>query len=137
MGGRPRIHAPGNQFELGYYRLNLSDTQLDDVATKLRLVLPQDRQFKEALKTDGMLEPADGQELVITYKGNYVRIKYQQGRPVKILPEEKPKDCKNWSMKALKEKGVWCEGFDGLTGNDMERRFKSVKAEKKEEERVE
>jgi hypothetical protein len=92
MGGRPRIHAPGNQFELGYYRLNLSDTQLDDVATKLRLVLPQDRQFKEALKTDGMLEPADGQELVITYKGNYVRIKYQQGRPVKILPEEKPKD---------------------------------------------
>jgi hypothetical protein len=92
MGGRPRIHAPGDQFELGYYRLNLSDTQLDDVSNKLRLVLPQDRQFKEGLKTDGVLAPADGQELVITYKGNYVRIKYQQGRPVRITPEDKPKD---------------------------------------------
>jgi hypothetical protein len=92
MGGRPRIHAPGNQFELGYYRLNLSDKQLDDVSDKLRLILPEDRQFKDALKTDGMLQPADGQELVITYKGNYVRIKYEQGKPVRITPEDKPKD---------------------------------------------
>jgi hypothetical protein len=92
MGGRPRIHAPGNQFELGYYRLNLSNTQLDDVASKLRLVLPRDSKFKEALQTDGVLEPADGQELLITYKGNYVRIKYQQGKAVRITPEDKPKD---------------------------------------------
>jgi hypothetical protein len=92
MGGRPRVHAPGNQFELGYYRLNLSSTQLDDVSDKLRLVLPDDRQFKEALKVDGVLAPADGQELVITYKGNYVRITYQQGKPVRITPEKKPKD---------------------------------------------
>jgi hypothetical protein len=91
MGGRPRIHAPGDQFELGYYRLNLSDTQLDDVASKLRLVVPADSKFKDALKTDGVLAPADGQELLITYKGNYVRIKYQEGRPVRITPEGKPK----------------------------------------------
>jgi hypothetical protein len=71
--------------------LNLSDKQLDDVSDKLRLVLPDDRKFKEALKTDGVLEPADGQELLITYKGNYVRIKYQQGQPVRITPVDKPK----------------------------------------------
>ena len=89
MGGRPRIHAPGSQFELGYYRLNLSPTQLDDVASKLRLVLPRDGAFKDALQADGVLEPADGQELLITYRGNYVRIKYQQGRAVRITPEDK------------------------------------------------
>jgi len=92
MGGRPRIHKTGDQFELGYYRLNLSGEQLDDVASKLRLVLPRDSKFRDALQTEGVLEPADGQELLITYKGNYVRIKYQQGRPVRITPEDKSEE---------------------------------------------
>jgi hypothetical protein len=44
-------------------------------------------------------------------------------------PEEKAKDCKNWSMKALKERRIWCDGFDGLTGEEMERRTKIIKEE--------
>ena len=61
---------------------------------------------RTALKTDGMLEPADGQELVITYKGNYVRIKYQQGQPVRITPEDKPKGKSQAQVQALSRASV-------------------------------
>jgi hypothetical protein len=88
MSGRPRVHAPGDsQFELGYYKLNLSKKQLDDISKKLQLEPKSD--FRRTLESgQGVLEPSDAQELLITYKGRYVRIKYQQGRPVRITPED-------------------------------------------------
>jgi hypothetical protein len=85
MGGRPRVHATRDQFELGYYRLNLSDAQFNDVADRLNLG-KQDANIKTQLR-EGVLQPNDGQEITITYKGRYVRLKYQNGEVVSIKPD--------------------------------------------------
>ena len=88
MGGRPKAHATRDEFELGYYRLNLSVAQLDEVARKLEL--PRDSEFRKKLETgEGVLQPSDGQEVMITYKGRYVRITYQQGKAERITPTGK------------------------------------------------
>jgi hypothetical protein len=85
MGGRPRVHATRDQFELGYYRLNLTDAQFNDVADRLNLG-KQDANIKTQLR-EGVLQPTDGQEITITYKGRYVRLKYQNGEVVSIKPD--------------------------------------------------
>jgi hypothetical protein len=85
MGGRPRVHATRDQFELGYYRLNLTDAQFNDVADRLNLG-KQDANIKTQLR-EGFLQPTDGQEITITYKGRYVRLKYQNGEVVSIKPD--------------------------------------------------
>jgi hypothetical protein len=46
-------------------------------------------------------------------------------------PEKLGKDCRNWSDKALRARGVWCEGFDSLTGREIDGRLKSEKGGKK------
>lgn len=40
-------------------------------------------------------------------------------------PQEKAErlDCKNLTMKGLKAKGIWIDGFDDLSGNEMEEKF--------------
>jgi hypothetical protein len=87
MGGRPKVHSSGNgEYELGYYRLNLDPRQLDEVAKKL--AIPGDSEFRQTLSTRGMLQPADGQEVMVTYKGRYVRITYLQGAATKITPPD-------------------------------------------------
>jgi hypothetical protein len=45
-------------------------------------------------------------------------------------PEDFPKICKDWSDKALRTRGVWCSGFDQLTGKEIDVRLK-VAADKK------
>lgn len=42
-------------------------------------------------------------------------------------PEKHPKDCKNWSNKALVARGVWCRNFDQLTGKEIEARLKQAR----------
>jgi hypothetical protein len=87
MGGRPKVHSSGNdEYELGYYRLNLNVDQLDEVARKL--AIPGGSEFRQTLSVGGLLQPADGQEVMVTYKGRYVRITYQQGQAVKITPTD-------------------------------------------------
>ena len=39
-------------------------------------------------------------------------------------PENFPKDCKNWSNKALMARGVWCGNFDQLTGKEIDAKLK-------------
>ena len=34
-------------------------------------------------------------------------------------PEDKEKDCGNWTDKALKAGNIWREGFDDLTGSEI------------------
>jgi hypothetical protein len=41
-------------------------------------------------------------------------------------PERFGKNCSEWTDKALKRQGWWCEGFDRLTGREMERRMKET-----------
>jgi len=87
MGGRPRVHQTRDEFELGYFRLNLDKPQLDKVTKKLDL--PADSDFRKRLEAgEGILQPADGQEVMITYKGRYVRLTYQAGKPARIAPED-------------------------------------------------
>jgi len=87
MGGRPQVHAPSDEFEFGYYRLNLSAAQLDEVARKLGL--PPDSEFKRTLEAGGgYRQPSDGQQIMVTYKGRYVRITYQQGQAARITPQD-------------------------------------------------
>jgi hypothetical protein len=54
-------------------------------------------------------------------------------------PEKLEKDCRNWSDKALRSRGLWYEGFDGLTGQEINARIEGEKggkgAEKKGKER--
>jgi hypothetical protein len=49
-------------------------------------------------------------------------------------PENHPKDCKNWSNKALMARGVWCGNFDQLTGKEIDARLKEAKKGIKKEE---
>jgi hypothetical protein len=84
MGGRPRVHVTRDQFELGYYKLNLDEDQFNLVADKLNL--PKNSDVRRQLK-EGFLEPADGQEIVITFNGKYVRLKYQNGLVTSIKPD--------------------------------------------------
>lgn len=87
MGGRPLVHTARDEFEFGYFRLNLTTQQLDEVARKL--ALPADSAFKRRLEAgEGYLQPSDGQQIMITYKGRYVRITYQQGQAVRITPQD-------------------------------------------------
>jgi hypothetical protein len=87
MGGLPTIHTTPDQFDIGYHQLNLSDAQVDEVARKLQLTdNPDDNEFKQKLFAGaGMLQPTN-EQLMICYKGRYVRINYQQGMPVTITP---------------------------------------------------
>jgi hypothetical protein len=86
MGGRPRIHASGSeQVDVGHYKLNLSEQQLNQVASLLNVEPGSD--FDRSLRDDqGTRQPSEGQELLITYKGRYVRIRYQQGQAQVIDP---------------------------------------------------
>jgi hypothetical protein len=45
-------------------------------------------------------------------------------------PESYPKNCKDWSNKALAARGVWSTSFDQLTGEEIDAKLKEV-AEKK------
>jgi hypothetical protein len=51
-------------------------------------------------------------------------------------PEKLEKDCRNWSDKALRSRGVWHEGFDELTGQEINARIESKKGEKGLEKKV-
>ena len=41
-------------------------------------------------------------------------------------PEDYPKVCKDWSDKALRARGVWCNNFDQLTGEEMDAKLKEA-----------
>jgi len=86
MGGRPRIHGSGgDQQQLGHFKLNLSEAQLNQVADILNI--ERGSEFEQTLLSgQGAEEPADGQVLLLTYKGRYVRIRYQDGDPEVIPP---------------------------------------------------
>ncbi|KAF2671163.1 hypothetical protein BT63DRAFT_209693 [Microthyrium microscopicum] len=43
-------------------------------------------------------------------------------------PENHPKDCKNWSNKALMARGVWSSDFDRLTGNEIDVKLKDAES---------
>jgi hypothetical protein len=76
MSGRPRISGT---FEVDQITLSLDSDQLKKVAERLGIEVAR-------LKAGGP-KPADGQELVVTHKGKYVRIRYEGG-VVKITPED-------------------------------------------------
>lgn len=89
MGGLPTIHTPPDEFNVGFHQLNLTDQQVAEVARKLGLTdTDKDREFKQKLASGGALQPSNKQ-LMICYKGRYVRITYEKGIPVKITPEDK------------------------------------------------
>jgi hypothetical protein len=92
MGGRPRIHGSGDDQEhLGHYKLNLNDEQLNQVADILNI--ERGSEFEQTLLSgQGAEEPADGQELLLTYKGRYVRIRYEGGEPEVIQPGSPAED---------------------------------------------
>jgi hypothetical protein len=76
MSGRPKISGT---FEVDQITLSLDNEQLGRVASRLGIEVAR-------LKSGGP-KPPDGQELVVTHKGKYVRIRYEAGG-VKITPEE-------------------------------------------------
>jgi hypothetical protein len=44
-------------------------------------------EFEQTLRSgEGSEQPVDGQELMLTYKGRYVRIRYEGGEPEVIQP---------------------------------------------------
>jgi hypothetical protein len=44
-------------------------------------------EFEQTLRSgEGSEQPTDGQELMLTYKGRYVRIRYEGGEPEVIQP---------------------------------------------------
>lgn len=45
-------------------------------------------------------------------------------------PENYPKDCKNWSNKALSARGIWCSNFDQLTGKEIQSKMEKVSTSK-------
>ncbi len=86
MSGRPRVHGSGdNQEDLGFYKLNLSADQLNQVADLLSIERGSDfeRQLRSGAGTEA---PKDGQQLLLTYKGKYVRLLYADGQPAVIPP---------------------------------------------------
>ena len=88
MGGLPRVHGVGSDQEeegLGHYDLNLSNDQLNQVADIL-CIEPGSEFEQQLFAGGGTVEPEDGQELMITYKGRYVRIRYEGGEADVIRP---------------------------------------------------
>jgi hypothetical protein len=85
MGGRPKVHKTdyNNEGELDHFRLNLSDAQFDEVATKLGLPSTD----RERLKTGQQPTPSDG-AIMLTFRGRYVRIEYKKGQIHKITPPD-------------------------------------------------
>jgi hypothetical protein len=47
-------------------------------------------------------------------------------------PETYPKNCKDWSNRALASRGIWCSDFDRLTGDEIDAKLKEVAARKPE-----
>jgi len=88
MGGLPRVHGVGNDQQeqgLGNYDLNLSNDQLNQVADIL--CIEPGSQFEQQLFAGGGgVVPNDGQEIMITYRGRYVRIRYESGEADVIRP---------------------------------------------------
>ena len=41
-------------------------------------------------------------------------------------PESYPKNCSDWSNRALASRGVWCSGFDQLTGEEIDAKLKEA-----------
>jgi len=81
----PLSHEPREEFTFGFYRLNLTSEQLDAIAKKLDLPAQHKNRLKQ--EQQGYLPPSDGQQIMITYKGKYVRIWYKDGKVDKITPE--------------------------------------------------
>ena len=79
MAGRPRVSGI---FEVDQITLNLDKEQLDRVASQLGIEV--------ALLKGAGFKPLDGQELVVTHKGKYVRIRYEGGT-VKIITPDDPR----------------------------------------------
>lgn len=79
MAGRPRISGT---FEVDQITLSLDNEQLAKVASTLSIEVGK-------LKATGF-KPMDGQELVLTHKGKYVRIRYEGGT-VKIISPDDPR----------------------------------------------
>ncbi len=88
MAGLPNVHGVGDdqgEEGLGVYKLNLSDQQLNQVADILCIEPGSD--FEQQLMSGGgSVKPKDGQQLMITYRGRYVRIRYEAGQPDVIRP---------------------------------------------------
>jgi hypothetical protein len=85
MGNEPKAHtteSAGKERDIDHYRLNLDPPQLERVAAKLQL------NDKQRLST-GTVKPPDG-ELMLTFKGKYVRITYTNGQPSDIRPKDDP-----------------------------------------------
>jgi len=76
MSGRPRISGT---FEVDQITLDLNNDQLSKVASRLGIEVAR-------LKSGGP-KALEGQELVVTHKGKYVRIRWEGG-VVKITPED-------------------------------------------------
>jgi hypothetical protein len=47
-------------------------------------------------------------------------------------PESYPKNCKDWSNSALAHRGIWCTGFDQLTGEEIDAKLKEVDRQRSE-----
>jgi hypothetical protein len=88
MGGLPKVHGVGNDQEeegLDHYKLNLSTDQMNQIADILCIEPESDFEL-QLLSGGGTVVPDDGQQLMITYKGRYVRIRYEGGEPDVIRP---------------------------------------------------
>jgi hypothetical protein len=86
MGGRPKVHAT-DEYELGVYSLNLSPAQLAEVAAKLAIPEgPEGSDFMEGLASGQDLPQPPDEQIIITFRGRYVRITYQEGVAVLITP---------------------------------------------------
>jgi hypothetical protein len=86
MGHIPKARVTGDGgFEAERYNLNLSASQLDDVARRLNI--QGDDPFRETLTGPGV-QPPDNQDVILTYKGRYVRITYNKGQAISIMPKD-------------------------------------------------
>jgi hypothetical protein len=85
---KPKQHKTNfdDEDNFGSYRLNLTDSQVDKVAKKLGLPSAA----KAKLKNGAKRAPSDGQ-VMLTYKGKYVRIFYKDGQIEAITPPPKKK----------------------------------------------
>jgi len=85
MGGDPKAHETeyNDEDDVGHYRLNLSDAQLDEVARKLSLP----NNHRQRLGAGDRTPPSDG-SIMLTYRGRYVRITYKKGQVDKINPPD-------------------------------------------------
>ena len=80
MGGLPLTNGQ----RLGHFNLNLGANELDRVARWLQI---QDENDKHDLgPRPGRQQPQDGEEIMVTHRGRYVRITYRGGRAETITP---------------------------------------------------